>query len=76
MIELQSGVPVPPPPNKNKLQRLNVVLPWGTMDVEESFFVLGGKDCDRSAVWMAASRRGFKIRTELNAQGMRVWRTG
>lgn len=76
MIELQNGVPAPPPPNKNRLQRLGVVIPWDGMKVGDNFTIPEGKETDRSAVWMAASRRGYKVRTGMSPHGLQVWRVG
>jgi hypothetical protein len=79
-VPVESGVPVPPPtPSKNLFKRLNVYLPWDALKRKnDSFFIVGGEEADRSAIWMAASRRGIKIRTEVRVEeagnGMRVWR--
>lgn len=77
-VAVESGVPVPS--QRNLFKRLNVYLPWDAMtESGKSFFIPGATEDDRSALWMAASRRGIKIKTELRVEeagrGMRVWRT-
>jgi hypothetical protein len=78
-LPVQSSVPVPPL-NKNLFKRLKVYLPWDALGVNDSFFIIGAVEADRPAIWMAASRRKIKIRTEVlvekQGSGMRVWRTG
>ncbi len=76
-LPVESGVPVPS--SRNLFKRLNVYLPWdGLTKTNDSFFIPGAEEKDRSAIWMAASRRGIKVRTEIRVEdagsGMRVWR--
>lgn len=77
-VTVDTGVPAPT--SRNLFKRLNVYLPWDALTgKDKSFFIPGATDDDRSAIWMAASRRGIKIRTEIRVEqagsGMRVWRT-
>ena len=77
-VNNEEGVPVPLP-TKNLLRSLNVYLPWDTLGVNQSFFLPGASVADRKSVWVAASRRGIKIRSEWRTEGqgygLRVWRT-
>lgn len=75
-VTVETGVPVPPlQPSRNVFKRLGVKLPWDSLDVGGSFFMFGGQESDRASIYVAASRRKMKIRTEVSEEGMRVWRT-
>jgi len=77
-VEINSGVPVPPPPiNKGVLQELNVRIPWEEIQAGQSFFLLGASKKAQSAIHTQASRRKIKVRTEFRVEaegrGLRVW---
>jgi len=76
-VPVESGVPAPS--SRNLFKRLNVYLPWDGLKVGQSFFIPGAVESDRPAIWMAASRKKIRIRTEMRTEdagkGMRVWRT-
>jgi hypothetical protein len=79
-LKIESGVPVPSEhPSRNLFKRLNIYLPWDRLVKSgDSFFIQGGVAEDRQALWMAASRKGIKVRTEVRVEeagsGVRVWR--
>lgn len=76
-MRIEHGVPVPKvPANKGVLKSHGVKIPWDSMTVGSSFFLINVTQKDRNAIYMAASRRKFKAQTELRVGGLKVWRVG
>lgn len=73
MIDLESGLPVPPPSNGGRPER----YPFTKMKVGESFFIpTDEKERTRSAVLGAARLRlgAGRVATRSVDGGLRVWR--
>lgn len=67
-------------PSRNLFVRLNVYLPWDTVQVGQSFFLKGATlEQDESALRQAATRKGFRVALmetdEADGHGVRVKRT-